>query len=81
MKALDEFGSLLDSNSQPRPANERISWRSRLAPLPRSLARSSHPTGASGGSGEGERFPLVGQSERRLERFAPWLFEHVPAMN
>jgi hypothetical protein len=53
---------------RPRLAKEPISWRSGLAPLPpgAAVARVSHPTGASDGGGGGERFPLVGQSERRL---------------
>jgi hypothetical protein len=65
----DRFGRIrivLDNTMQPHPAQERISWRSRLAPLPpgAAVARSPHP--ASGGGGGGERNPLVGPSERRL---------------
>src|SRR6266705_6942816 len=65
---LGRIRIVLDRITQPLPANERISWRSRLAPLPpgAAVARLSHPTGASDGGGGGERFPLVGQSERRL---------------
>jgi hypothetical protein len=46
-------------------SKDSICRRSQLAPLPlgAAAARLSHPTGASGGGAEGERFPLVGQSE------------------
>jgi hypothetical protein len=42
---------------------EPISWRSALAPLPLGATVARSPRQASGGGGEGQRFPLVDPSE------------------
>ncbi len=68
-KPNDTSGSIRIVSDTPRFLRQTIrpiSRRSRLAPLPpgAAVARSYHPTGASDGGGRGERFPLVGQSER-----------------
>lgn len=60
---------LLDAPRSSRQPIRRISRRSGLAPLPpgATVARSCRPTGASDGGGRGERFPLVGPSERGVQ--------------
>ena len=70
----------MDNVAQIAPANERISWRSRLAPLPAgaAVARLSHPTGASEAAEGASASPWWARASAVLERIAPWLFEKIP---